>query len=227
VRIIKGKNVYIHESVKFYGTNYVADDTMIMENVILGYPTGDIFLEIRDGRHKLEDLTYEGCRIGKNTILRAGVAVYKDTVLGNDVRTGHNVLIREKCTIGSNVLLGTNVVVDNHTTIGNYVSIQSSVYIPTGTVIEDYVFLGPNCVLLNDKYPIRKKNNILTAPVIRKGATIGGNATLLPGIEVGEGAFVAASSVVTKDVPPWHLASGSPAKFTKLDKKLQVYNYIY
>lgn len=227
MQITKGKNVYIHESVKFYGINYVGDDTMIMENVILGYPTGDIFLEIRDGKHNIEDLQYEGCRIGTNTILRAGVAVYKDSILGNDVRTGHNVLIREKCNIGNNVLLGTNVVVDNHTIIGNFVSIQSSVYIPTGTTIEDYVFLGPNCVLLNDKYPIRYKNAPLKAPILRKGASIGGNATILPGIEVGEGAMVAASAVVTRNVPSWHLATGAPARFVKLPQDMQVFNRIY
>lgn len=227
MKIIKGENVYIHESVKFYGNNYVGNDTMLMENVILGYPTGDIFLEIRDGKHKLENLQYEGCRIGNNSILRAGVAVYKDTVIGNDVRTGHNVLIRERCRIGNNVLLGTNVVVDNNTVIGNYVSIQSSVYLPTSTVIEDYVFLGPNCVLLNDMFPIRQKNVPLKAPVIRKGASIGGNATLLPGIEVGEGALVAANAVVTKNVPPWHMAIGSPARFVELKEEFKVYNYIY
>lgn len=227
MKIIAGDNVYIHKSVKYYGINHVGKDTMLMENVILGYPTSDIFLQIRDGHHNIEDLQYEGCRIGMNVILRPGVSIYKDTVVGNDVRTGHNVLIREQCVIGSNVLLGTNVVVDNNTKIGNFVSIQSSVYIPTGTVIEDYVFLGPNCVLLNDQYPIRRKNGQLQAPVIRKGATIGGNATLLPGVEVGEGSFVAASAVVTKNVPPWHLASGAPARFTKLKKELQVYNHIY
>jgi acetyltransferase-like isoleucine patch superfamily enzyme len=227
VKIIKGENVYIHRSVKFYGVNHVGRDSMLMENVILGYPTSDIFLEIRDGKKNIEDLQYEGCILGSNTILRAGVAVYKDSILGNDVRTGHNVLIREKCVIGNNVLLGTNVVVDNHTIIGSNVSIQSSVYIPTGTIIEDFVFLGPNCVLLNDRYPIRDKNVSLHAPILRKGATIGGNATILPGVEVGEGVLVAASAVVTKNVPPWHLACGSPARFTKLPKKLSVFNYIY
>jgi len=225
--IIHGKNVYIHESVKHYGINRVGDDTMLMENVILGYPTGDIFLEIRDGKQRLEELSYEGCRIGTNTILRAGVAVYKDTIIGNDVRTGHNVLIREQCRIGDNVLLGTNVVVDNKSIIGSFVSIQSSVYIPTGTVIEDFVFLGPNCVLLNDRYPIRRKNIELKAPIIRKGATIGGNASLLPGVEVGEGAFVAASAVVTEDVPPWHLATGAPARFVELKEEMKVYNHIF
>lgn len=227
MQIHRGSNVYIHESVKYYGVNHVGDNTMLMENVILGYPTGDIFLEIRDGKHRLEELGYEGCRIGTNSILRAGVAVYKGTVLGNDVRTGHNVLVREKCVIGNNVLLGTNVVVDNNTIIGSYVSIQSSVYIPTGTTIEDYVFLGPNCVLLNDKYPIRNEKTVLKSPVLRKGASIGGNATLLPGIEVGEGALVAGGAVVTKDVPPWHIAIGAPARFLELTEEMKVYNYIY
>lgn len=226
MQIITGKNVYIHSSVKYYGKNYVGDDTMIMENVVLGYPTSDIFLQIRDGQGNIDDLQYDGCRIGINSILRPGVAVYKDTVLGNDVRTGHNVLIREKCTIGNNVLLGTNVVVDNNTTIGSFVSIQSSVYIPTGTTIEDYVFLGPNCVLLNDLFPIRQ-NIPLKAPIIRKGASIGGNASILPGIEVGEGALVAASAVVTKNVPPWHMAVGTPARFIKLKEEHKIYNQIY
>jgi len=227
VHIVRGKNVYIHNSVKSYGTNYVGDNSMIMENVILGYPTSDIFLELRDKNEVIDNLQYEGCKIGSNSILRPGVAVYKDTVIGNDVRTGHNVLIRERCVVGDNVLLGTNVVIDNNTTIGSHVSIQSSVYIPTGTTIADYVFLGPNCVFLNDMYPIRFKGVPLKAPVIRKGASIGGNATLLPGIEVGEGAIIAASSVVTKNVPDWHMAIGAPAKFVKLRKELRQYNYIY
>ncbi len=227
MQIIRGKNVFIHHSVKYYGKNYVGKDTMIMENVVLGYPTSDIFIKIRDGKHNIEDLKYVGCRIGTNSILRPGVSIYKDTVIGNEVRTGHNVLIREKCTVGNNVLLGTNVVVDNNSRIGNFVSIQSSVYIPTGTIIEDYVFLGPNCVLLNDMYPIRRKNGKLLSPIIRKGATIGGNASLLPGIEVGEGAFVAASAVVTRDVPAWHMAVGAPARFVKLKKEHKVFNFIY
>jgi len=227
MKIHKGENVYIHESATSYGINHVKDNTIIMENVILGYPTSDIFLHIQSGKQRLEELDYEGCRIGANSILRAGTAVYKGTVIGDDVRTGHNVLVREQCMIGNNVLLGTNVVVDSNTTIANYVSIQSSVYIPMGTVIEDYVFLGPNCVLLNDKYPIRQENTVLKSPVLRNGASIGGNATLLPGIEVGEGALVASGAVVTRDVPPWHMAIGAPAQFIELKEELRTYNYIY
>lgn len=226
VHIVKGKNAYIHRSVTSYGINHVGDCCMVMENVILGYPTSDIFLKLRDEHEDIEDLQYEGCKIGYNTILRPGVAVYKDAVIGHHVRTGHNVLVRERCVIGDYVLLGTNVVIDSDTTIGSHVSIQSSVYIPTGTCIGDHVFLGPNCVLLNDRYPIRIKDGQLKAPIIRQGASIGGNATLLPGVEVGEGAMVAASAVVTQNVPPWHLAVGAPAKLCELRKELREYNYI-
>ncbi len=226
IHIIKGKNAYIHRSVKSYGINRVGDCSMVMENVILGYPTSDIFLRLRDEQEDIEDLDYEGCRVGYNTIVRAGSALYKDTILGHHVRTGHNVLIREKCVVGDYVLIGTNVVIDSNTIIGSRVSIQSSVYIPAGAFIGDHVFLGPNCVLLNDKYPVRIKDAPLAAPIIRNGATIGGNATLLPGVEVGEGAMVAASAVVTKDVPPWHLAFGAPAQFRELEKELCEYNHI-
>ena len=145
--------------------------------------------------------------------------------IGNNFITGHNVVIREKTRIGDNVLLGTNTIVEGNTVIGNNVSIQSNVYIPINTVIEDFVFIGPNAVFTNDKYPLRKDYR-LKGPVIRKGATIGANSTLLPSVEVGEGAFVAAGSVVTKDVPPWKLAIGCPAKIRDLPDELKVLNRV-
>ena len=87
------------------------------------------------------------------------------------------------------------------------------------------MFIGPNAVFLNDRYPIRVKGK-LEAPRVRRGATIGGNATLLPGVEIGEGAFVAAGATVTRDVPPWTMAIGAPAQIRKLDRKLRVLNRI-
>jgi acetyltransferase-like isoleucine patch superfamily enzyme len=116
-------------------------------------------------------------------------------------------------------------VIDNNTRIGSRVSIQSTVYIPTGTIIEDRVFIGPNAVFLNDRFPVRLEEP-LTAPRIRRGPTIGGNATILPGVTVGEGAFVAAGAIVTADVPPWHLAIGSPARFRRLPARLRRTNKI-
>jgi acetyltransferase-like isoleucine patch superfamily enzyme len=135
------------------------------------------------------------------------------------------VLIRERCRIGHHVLVGTNVVIDNDSTIGSRVSIQSTVYIPTKTIIEDWVFIGPNAVFTNDRFPIRLKAP-LAAPRIRRGATIGANATILPGVVVGEGAMVAAGAIVTNNVPPWHLAIGAPARFETLPPRLRRQNRI-
>ncbi|MCO6451739.1 MAG: N-acetyltransferase [Caldilineales bacterium] len=110
---------------------------------------------------------------------------------------------------------------DGHVDIGNYVSIQSRVYIPTHTSIGDYVFIGPGAVLTNDKYPLRQRDAYQPAgPQLANHVTIGANATLLPGVTIGEGAVVAAGAVVTKDVPAWSLAVGSPAVIRPLPESL-------
>lgn len=220
-----GRGSLLHDSLKTYGRNWIGSRTMILEGVILGYPTSDVLLKIMGQRTRHEDLTYVGVRIGSRCVIRSEAVIYRDVVIGDYVRTGHKVLIREGCRIGNHVLVGTNVVIDNETTIGSRVSIQSTVYIPTGTVIEDRVFIGPNAVFLNDRFPVRTAAPLL-APKISRGATIGGNATILPGVKVGQGAFVAAGAVVTRDVPAWHMAIGAPARFEPLPRKLRRTNRI-
>ncbi|MFQ5800149.1 MAG: DapH/DapD/GlmU-related protein [Candidatus Hydrothermarchaeales archaeon] len=163
-------------------------------------------------------------KIGDGAVIRSGTVIYCDVVIGKNFQTGHNVLVRERTSIGDDVLVGTNSVIEGNTEIGSRVSVQSIVYIPMHTRIEDRVFIGPNAVLANDKYPLRIKKG-LSGPVLRKGCTIGANATILPGVEVGEGGFVAAGSVVTKDVPPWKLAVGAPARVKDLPEELRVLNF--
>jgi acetyltransferase-like isoleucine patch superfamily enzyme len=164
--------------------------------------------------------------IGENGIIRSGTIIYCDVIIGENFRTGHNVLIREKTKIGDNVLVGSSSIIEGNCEIGSNVSLQSMVYIPTNTIIEDFVFIGPNAVLTNDKYPIRTEERELRGPKLRKGCSIGASATILPGVEVGEGAIVAAGAVVTRDVPAWHLAIGSPARFKELPKRLKELNRI-
>ncbi len=223
--IEQGANVYIHQSVRTYGKNRVGDNGIILEDVILGYPTTDILLELRAHRLAAEYLDYEGTDIGANAVIRSQAVFYRNVIVGHNVRTGHRAMIRENCRIGDHVMVGSNVVIDNDCTIGSHVSIQSSVYIPTGTRIGDFVFLGPNCVILNDPYPIRE-GSCLKAPALARGVTVGGNATILPGVQLGEGCFVAAGALVTKDVPAWSLAIGSPARFTDLPAHLRNLNRI-
>ncbi|MEA1865737.1 MAG: acyltransferase [Euryarchaeota archaeon] len=163
--------------------------------------------------------------IGDNAVIRSHSVIYRDIVIGNDLRTGHNVLIREGTRIGDNVLVGTGTVIDGHTSIGSHVSIQSRAYIPTNTVIGDYVFIGPCAVLTNDKYPIRKDYE-LCGPTLSRGASVGANAVILPGVKIGEGAMVAAGACVTRDVPDWKLAIGFPAEIRDLPEDLRVRNTI-
>ncbi len=187
------------------GTNTIGNNTILSDNVTLGFPS----------REHMGKEEFPGTTIGVDGVLRSGTIIYSDVFIGNNFSTGHNVMIREKTTIGDGVSVGTNTIIEGNVIIGNNVSLQSLVYIPTGVLIEDDVFIGPNAVLTNDPYPPHGGNN-LKGPVIRKGASIGANATLLPGVEVGEGALVAAGAVVTRDVPARMLAIGTPARFREL-----------
>lgn len=163
--------------------------------------------------------------IGSESTIRSGAIIYSDVRIGDRFTTGHNVLIREQTTIGDDVVAGTNTVIDGTTTIGSRVSMQTGVYIPTETTIGDNVFLGPHAVLTNDPYPIRTDVDLI-GPILEDGVSIGANATVLPGVAIGEGSFVAAGAVVTEDVPPNTLAVGTPAVHRRLPEPLQGGNEI-
>ena len=217
--------IVVYDSARLYGKTEIGKGSIIMENVIIGHPTTKVLSQSIEAKKDIENFDFNGAIIGDEAIVRSNSVIYCDTKIGDNLKTGHNIVIREDTSIGKNVLVGTNVVIDGNSKIGKNVSIQSNVYIPINTEIEDNVFLGPNVVLTNDKYPIRE-DYTLKGPIIRKGASIGANSTILPGIEVGEGAMVAAGALVTKDVPKWSLAIGQPAKIDKLSKELKVLNRI-
>lgn len=220
-----GKDVKAHHTVRTYGHNSVGHHCMLMDDVILGFPSTDLLLGLRQVDLNLEHADYKGCTLGDHAIIRSGSVLYANVRIDHHVRTGHRVLVRENTTIGHNVLIGTNAVIDNNCTIGSHVSIQSCVYLPTGTVIGDYVFLGPGVTFTNDRFPIRTASS-LTPAVVKKGASLGANSVILPGVTIGEGALVGAASVVTKDVPDWHMAVGAPARAKPLPEELRVLNRI-
>lgn len=125
-------------------------------------------------------------------------------------------VILENCKIGDNCNICAHVLIENDVKIGNNVTIKSGVQIWNGIDIEDNVFVGPNVTFTNDLYP-RSKQHLEKYPriLIRKGASIGANATLLPGITIGTNAMIGAGSVVTKDIPSGELWCGNPAKFSR------------
>ena len=103
--------------------------------------------------------------------------------------------------IGSNCNICSHCFIENDVTIGNNVTVKNGVYLYDGTTVQDDVFIGPNATFCNDKYPKSKNKDFeLQQILIKKGASIGANATILPGVTIGENALVAAGAIVTKDV---------------------------
>lgn len=134
--------------------------------------------------------------------------------IGSGTKIWHFSHIMSNCKIGENCNIGQNVVISPDVVLGNGVKIQNNVSVYTGVICEDDVFLGPSCVFTNVINPrsfIARKDEYRTT-LIKKGASIGANATIVCGHNIGRYAFVGAGSVVTKDVPDFALLVGNPAK---------------
>ncbi len=133
--------------------------------------------------------------------------------IGAGTKIWINVQVREATRIGKDCILSKDVYVDHAVTIGNGCKIQNSVSVYNGVTIEDEVFVGPNACFTNDKVP--RANNpdwVITPTLVKRGASIGANATVVCGITIGEYAMIGSGSVVTKDVAPHALMVGNPAR---------------
>ncbi len=140
--------------------------------------------------------------------------VDEGATLGEGTRVWHWVHVCGGAVIGQDCTLGQNVFVGNHVTIGNRVKIQNNVSVYDNVTLEDDVFCGPSMVftnVINPRAHVNRKNEYLDTHV-KRGATIGANATLICGVTLGEYCFIAAGAVVTKDVKPFALIGGVPAK---------------
>lgn len=134
--------------------------------------------------------------------------------IGPGTKIWHFCHVMKDATIGTNCIFGQNVLVSSGVVIGNNVKVQNNVAIYTGTMIEDDVFLGPSCVLTNVSNPRSQivRHDLYERTVIRRGATVGANATIVCGIELGRYCFIGAGAVVTKNVPDYALMLGVPAR---------------
>jgi len=140
--------------------------------------------------------------------------------IGDNTKVWINVQIREGAVIGNECILSKDVYIDHGVTIGNRCKIQNSVSVYHGVSIADDVFVGPNVAFTNDKVPRAFNADWkITPTALMNGASIGANSTLVCGITIGEYAMVAAGSVVTKDVAPYTLVMGNPARpVARIDK---------
>jgi acetyltransferase-like isoleucine patch superfamily enzyme len=152
--------------------------------------------------------------LGAGTVVSTGAVVFAGTTIGERVVVGDQACVRERCSIGDDVVIGRGSLVENDTSVGALTKIQANAYITAYSLLEDNVFIAPCVVTTNDNFMGRteKRHELVKGPTIRRGARIGGGCVLLPGIEIGEEAFVGAGAVVIRDVPARALVVGNPAR---------------
>jgi len=206
-----GDNVLIGDNVTIQDDAHIGSGTVIADGAVVGKrpmlsPTStakrDTLPGVRIG---------ERCMIGTHAIIMAG------TTIGDGSIIGDGAAVRERCIIGERAVIGRAVTVENDTTIGARTKVQAGAYVTAYVTIEDDVFIAPMVVTTNDNYMGRTEARLgkMKGATIRRGARVGGGAHILPGIEIGEEAFVATASVVTKDVPPRTVVMGSPARVVR------------
>lgn len=151
----------------------------------------------------------------------------KNTLSGERIDLGNSSSAWWPCHVGKNTIIGTNCNIGSMAhigrdcIIGNNVRIQGGAYVADLTEINDYVFLGPNCTILNDKYPPSGSKSLWAKVVLRKGSVLGGGATVNPGLTIGENAILGSGSVLTKNLPDDEVWAGNPARFLMTRKEYE------
>jgi len=155
--------------------------------------------------------------LGEGCIVGAQAVIYQGTQIGQKCLIADLSFVRENTTIGDYVIIGAHVTVENKVRIGSYTKIQTGAYITAATTIEDHVFIAPCVVTTNDNYMGRTEERFKYwgGAVIKRGARVGANVTLLPNMQIGEEAFIAAGSTITKEVADKTLVMGSPARYKR------------
>jgi acetyltransferase-like isoleucine patch superfamily enzyme len=198
----------VHPTATVYPGTVLGEGVKVLEGAVVGkQPT----LSPRSTA-KREPLA--PAELGDGTIVSTGAIVFAGTKVGARVILGDQSCVRERVVVGDDVVLGRGSLIENDTTIGARTKIQAGAYITAYSELEDDVFIAPCVVTTNDNFMGRteRRHDLIKGPTIRRGARVGGGAVLLPGVEIGEEAFVGAGAVVTKDVPPKALVVGSPAR---------------
>lgn len=202
----------IHPSALIHPGVHLDDGAVVGAFVILGEPPG--------GRMPGALETW----IGAGALIRSHTVIYAGNRLGQRLQTGHGVLIREENRIGDDVSIGSHSNIEHHVTIGNGVRLHSNAFVPEYTVLEDGCWLGPGVVLTNARYPgAPDEKRRLRGPVIRTGATLGANVTVLPGVIIGAHALVGAGATVVRDVPEGKVVAGNPARIINAVEEIEAY----
>ena len=203
-----GADVRLGAFVVIHPGTVIGEGCEIQDHVVLGKLPRLAPHSRAAGERALEPLV-----LAAGVSVCAGAIVFAGARVGDGTIVGDQAYVRERTTIGARSVIGRGSAVDNDVTIGARVRVQTSVYLTAGSLLEDDVFVGPGVVTTNDDTMAR---HAADAPVagatLRRACRIGGGVVLVPGVEVGEEAFVAAGAVVTRDVSPRSVVMGVPAR---------------
>jgi len=198
-----GHNVIIRE-----GT-IIGSSVRIDDNTVIGKQP------LRSKRSVFKsDKVYNPPVIGDECLIGAQVIIYTGCTIANNVLIADSAAVREDVTIGEYTIIGRSCTVENFTAIGKKCKLETNSYITAYSAIEDFCFIAPGVITTNDNFLGRTEERFkhFKGVTIRKGGRIGGGAIILPGLEIGVDAVVAAGALVTKNVPAGKIYAGSPAK---------------
>jgi acetyltransferase-like isoleucine patch superfamily enzyme len=221
---VLGLNVVIDDDVKIGRGCEIGHGVVIAPGTVIGQ---DVSIEAnsvvgrqpRSGKNSTRQVSpMPPLVVGDGVVIGASTVIYAGTVLEDDVMVADLATIREGCRIRKAAIIGRSVTVECNSDIGQRTKIQTASHVTGDMVIEEDVFFGPQVVTMNDKY-MGTKGDYYMGPRVKKGAAIGSNATILPGVTVGEKSIVGAGSVVTKDVPDGETHVGLPARNIAFEPK--------
>lgn len=209
---VVSEEAIINDYAVIYPNVVIKDGVEVMDHAVIGRLPKSASTSKRKVRKE-----YRKTVIEENVVISSGAIIYTDVIIGRGTLIGDNASVREGCRIGEGCIIARNVSVNYNTTVGDATKIMDNTHITGNMVIEDHVFISVLVATTNDnligkgEYSDERERG----PYIKRGATIGAAANLLPAITVGENALVAAGSVVTKDVPDGKVVMGVPAKIIR------------
>jgi len=211
-------------------SNKIGVNTLMARNVIVGHPGKRTLVEQHDFS------AGQGAIVGGRCILRSGTVIYEGSVIGDNVQTAHNVIIREHVTVGDDCIFGNGAVVREYSKLGNNVRMMDYVVISEAAQIGDNVFIGPNVSFTAGRHMTAalEASGAMTAEerdelegfaylkepsvIVEDEVRIGASAVILAGVRLGKACIIAAGAVVSTDVPPGALFAGNPARMLKSGK---------
>ncbi|SHE81698.1 N-acetyltransferase [Caloramator proteoclasticus] len=210
--VLIGDNCIIGNNVVIHKGSVIGNNVRIDDNTVIGKKPMRAVNSIFKDENELPP-----CKINDCCLIGAGVIIYCGCTIGKNTLVADLSTIRENVVIGSKTIVGRGVAIENYCKVGSNCKLETNVYLTAYSEVEDYVFIAPGVITSNDNFAARSKERYkhFKGVTIKKGGRVGAQATILPGKVIHEDGFVAAGSVVTRDVNPRQIVAGNPAKYFK------------